>query len=177
VLFRRLVPALLLAAVVGGCTSPSAEPTKRPRPGPTTPAGQIFDPSQLPECQYPESVRMPKWIPKDLPLPPGTYATQRLDAIQGYRRSLLVVQRTVDQLADYVLERFPEEGWIVGRGDTEPGEVDLQFSKAPAVGAFRALDQFCRPGFALVLMIYAPDRAAIEAPVPITPNPGASPIG
>lgn len=164
--------ALALAACGGGSTTPAA-----PTVGPTPTGIAGIDPASLPECEYPDRISFPSWFPEDLPLPPGSYAAEKLTAVQGYRRSLLVVQRSLAEFQDFVLDRFPQEGWVVGRGDTEPGEVDLQFSRAPSVGAFRALDQFCRPGFVLVLMIFAPDREAIEAPPPISPNPGASPIG
>ena len=120
---------------------------------------------------------MPSWIPDDLPFPPGTYAAEKLSAVQGYKRVLLVAQTTLAALQRFTLDRLPQEGWVVGRGDTEPGEVDLQFSKPPAVGAFRAIDQFCNPGFVLILVIYTPDAGALVAPVPITPAPGSTPIG
>ena len=173
---RRLLAATLLLLVVSACGGETATPAG-PTAGPTPTGVAGIDPASLPACDYPAKADLPKWFPDDLPLPPGSYATENLDAVQGYRRVLLVVQRTLADFQDFVLQRFPDEGWVVGRGDTEPGEVDLQFSRAPSVGAFRALDQFCRPGFVLVLMIYAPDRAAIQAPVPITPNPNATPIG
>ena len=171
-----LVLTLVLASCSGG---PAATPTPGPTgPEPTASANPFgFDPADLPECQYPPSVKMPGWVPEDLPLPPGTYATERLSTLQGYHRVLLAVQRPLQEFVDFVFDRFPSLGWVVGRGDQEPGETDIQFTKAPAVGAFRALDQFCRPGFTLVLVIYAPDREAIVAPVPITPNPNATPIG
>ena len=176
---RRFPLALALtAAVLAGCGGDPAgtgEPTVGPTPTATGIAG--LDPAQLPDCVYPEQVDLPRWFPEDLPLPPGTYAAENLSRVQGYRRTVIVIQRNIDQLQEFVFERFPKEGWVVGRGDTEPGEVDIQFSKAPAVGAFRALDQFCKPGFSLVIVIYAPDRSTIEAPVPISPNPDATPIG
>lgn len=166
-----LAAALVLAACSAepsGQTLPTAAPTPTPMVG--------FDPEDLPRCDYPEAVSMPAWIPPDLPLPPGTYAAERLDTVQGYRRALMVAQTTLREFTDFVLERFPDAGWVLGRGDTEPGEVDFQFSRPPAVGAMRSLDQLCRPGMVLILLLYAPDQGAIEAPVPITPAPGSTPL-
>lgn len=171
---RRLL-STVVAATLTACGGGTASPDD-PAPGPTSTAIAGIDRSSLPECRYPPKIRFPRWFP-DIPLPPGTYAAERLSAVQGYRRSLLVVQQTLQEFQEFVLERFPQEGWVVGRGDTEPGEVDLQFSRAPSVGALRALEQLCRPGFVLVLILYAPDRQEIQAPVPISPNPNATPIG
>lgn len=174
---RSLLPALLpmLLLALAGCSSPS--PSATPTVGPTPTPVLTIDPQSLPPCDYPERIEMPRWVPEDLPFPPGTYAVEKLSAIQGYQRALLVAQTTLPELQRFTLERLPQEGWVVGRGDTEPGEVDLQFSRPPAVGAFRAIDQFCRPGFVLVLVIYTPDADALIDPVPITPNPGSTPIG
>ena len=166
---------LLLLPLLAACASPA--PTSQPTTGPAPTAVPTFDPGDLPPCDYPERVPSPRWIPDDLPLPPGTYTAEKLSAVQGYQRALLVTQTTMQEFQRFMLDRLPDEGWVVGRGDTEPGEVDLQFSKPPAVGAFRALDQFCDPGFVLVLIIYTPDSGSLVAPVPITPNPGSTPIG
>ncbi|HEX9823866.1 MAG TPA: hypothetical protein VGB51_05655 [Actinomycetota bacterium] len=170
---RALLPILVSALAACSSPSPSATPTVGPTPT-TTPT---FDIGDLPDCDYPERIEMPSWIPDDLPFPPGTYAAEKLSAVQGYKRVLLVAQTTLAALQRFALDRLPQEGWVVGRGDTEPGEVDLQFSKPPAVGAFRAIDQFCNPGFVLILVIYTPDAGALVAPVPITPAPGSTPIG
>ena len=170
-----LRPLLLLVALTAACSS--ATPSSGPTAAPTVAPAPTFDIRDLPRCDYPDAVDMPAWIPEDLPFPPGTYATETLSPVQGYKRVLLVAQTSLAELQEFTLERLPQEGWVVGRGDTEPGEVDLQFSRPPAVGAFRALDQFCRPGFVLVLVIYTPDADALIAPVPISPAPGSTPIG
>jgi hypothetical protein len=116
---------------------------------------------------------MPAWIPPDLPFPQGTYATQALAATFGYERAVLVVPGTAESFARFVIKEWPKSGWVLGRGDAEPGEVEDQFLRPPAVGAFRARTEFCTPGYALMLIIYTRNRQAIPLP---SSSPGGSPL-
>jgi hypothetical protein len=63
---------------------------------------------------------------------------------------------------------------VLGRGDAEAGEIDDQFTKPPSVGAFKAREQYCTPGFSLMLLVYIPDRTQVLTPA-VSPSPSASP--
>ncbi|HEX9890511.1 MAG TPA: hypothetical protein VGB28_00415, partial [Actinomycetota bacterium] len=137
--------AAVIAVLLGACTSspPSATPATT-QPAPTAAPTDL---PTLPPCEYPEEVAFPEWIPKDLPLPEDTYGMDSLEPLAGYERALLVVPTTLDLVTTFVLERWPEEGWVLGTGDAEPGEIEDQFQKGKAVGAFKAQSVFCDPGF------------------------------
>ena len=134
----------------------------------------------LPQCENPPKIPTPAWFPKDLPLPSGSYTTQALPASYGYQRAVLVVPGTAEQFGQYVLKEWPRAGWVLGRGDAEPGEVEDQFLKPPAVGAFRVRTEFCTPGYSLMLLIYSKNRTAVPLPsptprgAPLVPSPSPS---
>jgi hypothetical protein len=129
----------------------------------------------LPKCDFPVKIPFPSWVPRDLPLPDGTYATRPLPEVQGYKRGLFVVPVGLTALARFVLSEWPKHGWVLGRGDAEQGEIDDQFTKPPSVGAFKAREQYCTPGYSLMLLVYIPDRTKLLPAV--TPTVSASPSG
>jgi hypothetical protein len=78
-------------------------------------------------------------------------------------------------LARFVLGEWPKKGWVLGRGDSEEGEIDDQFTKPPSVGAFKAREQYCTSGFSLMLLVYIPDRTKVVLPT-FSPPASASPF-
>ena len=157
----------------------SGSPT--PVPG-TSLGGSVLPPPtarptySLPKCDYPTRIPFPSWVPRDLPLPEGTYATRPLPETQGYKRGLFVVPVGLTALARFVLSEWPKHGWVLGRGDSEQGEIDDQFTKPPSVGAFKAREQYCTPGYSLMLLVYIADRTKVFTPT-VSPTVSASPSG
>jgi hypothetical protein len=142
-------------------------------------------PPPLPKCKLPKKLDFPSWVPKDLPLPDGVYASQRLATEAGYFRGLFVLPVNTTDFAKFVLSKWPKAGWQLGRGDAEPGEVEDQFLRSPAFGAFKAQDMVCRSPHAIMLLIYVPDRGKLpgvgtqpSSPLPgkTSPSPGSSPL-
>ena len=157
--------------------------TGSPTPVPGTSLGASVLPPRaapptysLPTCDYPVKLPFPSWVPRDLPLPDGTYATRPLPEIQGYKRGLFVVPVGLTELARFVLREWPKHGWVLGRGDSEQGEIDDQFTKPPSVGAFKAREQYCTPGYSLMLLVYIADRTKVFTPT-VTPTVSASTSG
>jgi hypothetical protein len=109
-------------------------------------------------------------VPKDLPFPPGTYAYRNFPKLSGYERALFVVRVGTTQIAKLVLKQWPKAGYVLGRGDSEPGEVEDSFTKAPASGAFKANDVFCTPGYTVMYLVYANKGPVIPAPSPTASN-------
>jgi hypothetical protein len=106
----------------------------------------------------PKEVPFPDWVPDDLPLPDGIYAYENLKKTGGYERAFFALPRTSTvELTKLVLREWPKSGYTLGRGDAEPGEVEDDFHKPPAVGAFKANDVYCRPGYSVMYLIWAPD--------------------
>jgi hypothetical protein len=160
---RRLRAALLVAALLPACAweteaggarsganaTPSAF-TSVPAPPQATVA--------LPRCRFPKEVPYPGWVPDDLPLPDGVYAYENLKPAAGYQRAFFVLRNTTTaELTKLVLREWPKAGYTLGRGDAEPGEVEDDFHKPPGVGAFKANDVYCRPGYSVMYLIWAPD--------------------
>jgi hypothetical protein len=175
-----LAGALLFA----GCISPSKSGTLPSTPFPLTSTPSPAAPS-LPACKLPKKLPDPSWVPKDLPLPDGIYQSQRLPEEAGYHRGLFVIPVSTVQFARFVLSAWPKAGWQLGRGDAEPGEVEDQFLKSPAFGAFKAQDMACSPAHSIMLLIYVPDRSKLPgvstqggSPLPgQTPTPSSTPFG
>jgi hypothetical protein len=146
------LPLLALVVLVGlsGCAvAPSAG-------GSPSPASTAIPDEDLPVCVPPPKVPTPSWFPADLPLPPGSYFTRDLTPAAPYHRGLFAAPGSVEAFGRFVLSRWPSEGWLLGRGDAEFGEVENQFVRGSAAGGFRARDAFCKPGYVNVLIIYDP---------------------
>ncbi len=169
-LAASIASTILLAVALTAC-----RPVDPPRTqNPVLPSISPYTPPPLAECEYPKKVELPTWLPKDLPFPSGTYAKERLQSAQGYRRALLVIPVKLDELTRHVLEVWPQRGWVLGLGDSEPGEIEDTFSKPPAFGAFRAQEVICEPGYSLMYLIFTKRQ---EGPQPvINPTPRGSPL-
>ena len=173
--------SLALVAVLGACSksapgstaSPafSVTPTAFPR-GSITPSPL----TNLPKCAKEKRLSMPTWVPKDLPLPPGTFFTKPIAGQGGYNEGLFVIPLSTSDIAKFVLSKWQKAGYQWGRGDAEPGEVEDQFAKYPGIGAFKAQDAYCRDPYSITLLIWAPDRSKIGMPTTGggSPLPGAS---
>ncbi|HET6770247.1 MAG TPA: hypothetical protein VFH75_01235 [Actinomycetota bacterium] len=156
---------LVLAASLTACEGRDTRGFRNP----VLPSISPYTPAPPPECQYPKKLKFPKWLPRDLPFPAGTYTQERLQSLEGYRRAILVIPVNLDELTQHVLNAWPRAGWTLGAGDSEPGEIEDQFSKAPAFGAFRARGVYCEPGYSLMYIIFTRNRSA--------PGPVSSPRG
>jgi hypothetical protein len=177
---RSLVPACC-ALLLAGCAAdqPTAAPSTQASPtkqsiigggGITRPTAA--PPGQLPDCKYPDRIPTPDWVPKDLPFPPGTYTYQELSGDGGFHRALMVLPTDLTTLTKFVLEEWPKAGYVLGRGDAEPGEVEDQFLKAPTIGAFKAVAEYCAPGFSRMLLVFAEQSPGL----PVLPSPSGSAV-
>jgi hypothetical protein len=107
------------------------------------------------------------WLPTDLPLPPGTYATQDTespatssdaaedsDAPASAHRGLLVVKGTVQDFKLFVATNWPPAGYALGRGDAEAGEAEGGYRKGDFGGVYRVRDVYCDPTMSELLLTY-----------------------
>lgn len=178
-LARRLLPAVVAGVVMVSCGGDPVARGRRPRPSTPAISGALSpfpdEAELLPKCKFPKEIAFPDWVPDDLPLPPGMYAYQHLPPAGGYKRSLFVTTATTQEMTDLVLDEWPGAGYPIGRGDAEPGEVEAVFTKAPGVGAFKANDVYCRPGYTIMYLIWAPKGADDLSLLP-TPTSSGSPL-
>lgn len=154
--------ALALAACGGGGGHASV-PTPNARGG-TSPGAA---------CHYPTRLSAPAWLPRDLPLPPGTYLSERLADANGYHQGVFVVPGQLKDFVRFVLSEWPPKGWALGRGDAEANEAEDAFSRSPETGAFKVQGQACVPGYSLLLLVYTPDRTVL--PGGVNAGPGTRP--
>jgi hypothetical protein len=107
------------------------------------------------------------WLPADLPLPPGTYATadtespsttSDADAESGdlgtAHRGFLVVKVTVEDFKAFVASNWPAAGYGLGKGDSEAGEAEGGYRKGDFGGAYRVRDVYCDPTMSELLLTY-----------------------
>jgi hypothetical protein len=173
---RLLVVALLLIA--GGGTAlvlTSGDPPPSDISASPTPAA----PSCLePPAPRAKPAKLPDWIPEDLPLPKGTYVIDRLPTVQKLRRAVFFVPSSLDGLVRRVLEDWPKEGWVLGRGEREPGEAEDTFFRAKKFGQFRALEVYCDLDTVQMLLVFGTipkTPAATYSPIPPNPHPSITP--
>jgi len=93
----------------------------------------------------PPKAASPTWLPKDLPLPPGTYASQILPGQGGVERAVFTVNASLDSFVKTVLNDWPGKGYsLTGKGDREAGEAEAPFRGPGKVsGLFRARAVYC----------------------------------
>jgi len=187
--FFTLVPMALVMALLGAaCSKGTGDAPPSPSPctvavtqGPGGLTRPTVLPSNLPPCKYPAHVASPTWLPVDLPFPVGTYPYQVLPDSAGYHRALLLIPTTLDKLTKFVLIQWPKAGWVLGRGDAEAGEVEDQFVKAPSVGAFKAVSEYCSPGFSRMLFVFTEQSSVLPgfpsptgSSSPLVPTPSST---
>lgn len=97
------------------------------------------------------------WLPADLPLPEGTYPITQLQDDGRFRRAVLAVPMTYGDFVQFVLARWPDEGWILGRGESEVGEAEDGFVRGDTYGAFRARRVYCDDGWSEILLALSAD--------------------
>jgi hypothetical protein len=170
-----------LATTLAACAWETGGGTDRNGAGAPSPAFSSVPPDpvptvELPRCDFPKEVRFPGWVPDDLPLPKRIYAYQNLQPEGGFERAFFVMRGTTTiELTKLVLREWPKAGYTLGRGDAEPGEVEDDFHKPPAVGAFKANDVYCRPGYSIMYLIWAPDGPTGQVVLP-TPTSRGTPL-
>ena len=171
---QLLLTAMIVVASMAACSSSSPDTSGSPSATPL--ASGIPTPSQA-KCDLPKAVEFPAWVPKNLPLPDGTFASQRLPSGQGYFRGIFITPVSTTDFARFALSRWPKSGWQLGKGDAEPGEAEDTFLKGQAFGAFKVQDMACRPPHSTLLLVYGPDRskAAGISTQPGSPLPDTSP--
>ena len=171
-LARAVAAALVVGVALVACArgssrsaTPVVPPTAAETDVPTTLTRPTVVPSNLPSCDYPAHVARPAWLPVDLPFPVGTYTYQSLPDSAGYHRALLIIPSTLDELTAFVRDQWPKAGWVLGEGDAEEGEAEQQFMKGSAAGAFKAVSEYCAPGFSRMLLVFT-ERSSILPGLP-----------
>ncbi len=118
-----------------------------------TPRSKAVTPG--PDCETPARKPTPKWVPRELPLPKGTYFYRSLPVRKGFHRGRFVVPG-LDARAfkRFAFARWPRAGFELPRPDSEPGEVESLLRAASGTGLFKANDVLCEPPYLTLLLIF-----------------------
>lgn len=145
----QAVAGVVLAVSLAACGGPSTDAAGRPDP---TPTSRAITPG--PGCKLPRKLPEPRWLPRDLPLPRGTYLYDELRPKAGLHRGKFAVRSQVTQVAAFIRKRWPAAGYALARPDSEPGEAEALFTGPRGSGLFKANDVLCDPPYVTILLIY-----------------------
>jgi len=173
-LLGPLAAALVALPLVAGCSSDSSPTVAASSSAPASASSSSAASAQRKSaCKPvpPESNKL-AWLPADLPLPPGTYATEDTEsptttsadsdaeteessgAPVAANRGLLVVKMTVADFKNFVTTNWPPAGYTLGRGDAEAGEAEGGYRKGDFGGVYRVRDVYCDPTMSELLLTY-----------------------
>ena len=170
-LLGPLAATALTLPLISGCSSDSPTATRSSSIG--TPTSSVSSASGAKRTSACKPVPAPSgefdWLPADLPLPPGTYATADTEspsttsasdtdaesgAVGSAQRGFLVVKVTVDDFKKFVTTNWPAAGYSLGKGDAEAGEAEGGYRKGDFGGVYRVRDVYCDPTMSELLLTY-----------------------
>jgi hypothetical protein len=129
------------AILAGGGSAPAGS---SPTPDPTVFGGFVPINGCLEEMPA-EVVGKPLTGPP--PLPEGAYMSHRYepDPAPGIIAAQYTIPVSLDDFVSFVLERWPDAGWSLGRGEREAGEAESVFflPDRSRYGQFRARTVYC----------------------------------
>lgn len=160
--------ALLVAGVAAGVVAVFGVIGSRPDARTSLPAS-AKTPTLPADClETPPQTPTPDWFPKDLPMPAGSYVNEVPEASAGLRRVVFTVSGTLRDFVRHALGVWPEHGWTLGRGESEPGEAEDQFLKGKnRYGLFKAQSVYCDTSKTWVLIVLSdPTTLGSTAPSP-----------
>jgi len=168
--FLLVAIALVLAGGVVAVAQHKPHTAPAARPTPSVPA-TLGGPCIAAQPRKP----MPSFFPTNLPLPPGSYATEVPPPFAGSQRTIVIAKGSLRDFVLFILTEWPKQGWVLGRGDGEPGEADDSFRDQGAVnyGAFKARAIMCDTSTTWVFFVFA---HATPAPNLGTPKPSTTPL-
>jgi hypothetical protein len=166
-LFACLVVGL--SGLLAGCGASTVVVAPTPSPTPFTPT-----PIACPRTSQPaQFAKWPAPVPAALPRPPT--ATRPVRAYHSFRLTVFTFKTSLS-LRDavlFVLNKLPSAGFVIGRGDAEPGQADAPFTGGGIYGQIRVnFVQPCRTQW--LVAIGAPTNGGSPLLTPVTPS--ASPV-
>ena len=122
---------LLVGGIVALSNHSSPSSAAIPRPGSTiTPSSSPFSGRRAIRCPPGPKISIPKWFPKDLSLPAGTYALDiPLPAVRSYERVALAVPSSLRDFVKHIATRWPEQGWTFTHAEVEFVDAEAQVTK------------------------------------------------
>ncbi|HEX8001131.1 MAG TPA: hypothetical protein VF519_00380 [Mycobacteriales bacterium] len=162
------VPALALAALsCAPAAKPNATPTR------TVPAQATEQPCPAPKATKP---KWPKDVPDFIPRPDGVTIQKVSDASGGNVTQVrFVTPMSMFESRNFILGEFPRSGLRLGRGDSEPAELDVQFQRNEGLrGLIRVFGTTERCTTLWLLAVVRDTSAPYD--IGYTPPPNATPL-
>lgn len=124
--------ALLLVGGVVTLTNRSSTSSALPTPGRSIrPSSSPFSGRPTIRCPPGPRAAIPRWFPKDLSLPAGTYALDiPLPKVSTYNRVALAVPASLRDFVKHIATRWPEQGWTFTHAEVEFVDAEAQVSKS-----------------------------------------------
>jgi hypothetical protein len=98
----------------------------------------------------------PSWVPADLRLPDGAYPVRELAPEGQAQVAVFVVPTTPDDFSTFTLQRWPGDGWRLGRPESEGFEGENRFTRPPAYGGFKVRQVYCDKAKSELTLAYSP---------------------
>jgi hypothetical protein len=108
-------------------------------------------------------------------MPPGSYPLEELKTERGIRRVVFAAKGDLRDFVIHALREWKNNGWTLGKGESEPGEAEDNFLKGNHYGVFRARSIFCEQDWTWVLLVLA-DRTAPTPSFNTQPTATQSPL-
>lgn len=156
---KTAVRILLVAALLGGVTllglGSGGSKNSGTFPSPTG-SPDIPLPVQCVE-PLPPAIGEPKFFPKDLPIPEGSYASLLIPGGTA-DRVVYTVKAPLRDFVTFIIDAWPKASWELGRGESEPGEAESSMRKGKRIGVFRARSVYCDQAWTEVLFAFGTIR-------------------
>ena len=144
---RKLIPAIIAgAALIGGAILAASSGRSDVDPLTGLPGFSSYTPIAGCIEELPAAIEDPQYRPDSLSLPEGSEAIRTSpDPAPGLHIVVYRVPTGLEEFVDHVLDAWPRNGWVLGRGEREAGEAESVFYLADKsrYGQLRARSVFC----------------------------------
>jgi hypothetical protein len=140
----RAVLAAAIALGLAGCSSSH----------PPSPSASGSPATGTPSCLFTD-IHTPGWVPRDLPLPRGTFASRTLDGAAGFHRVAFIVPGDVRAFHHFIRDKWPGAGYVLGKMEPAHKRFAGSFVNGSSRGTFLA-QIACGGDRTILYLSYAP---------------------
>src|SRR4051794_13465587 len=136
--------------------------------------------SAAPDCPKPSAAKPAQWsakVPADLPKPPNAHIDDEETTQDGVHIVKFTTQTSLRDSVLFVVQRLPDAGYVLGRGDAEASEADAPFVHGDIRGLIRMLQiGLCQTQWLLATVDTAAATGNSPLLTPHTPTGSPSPL-
>ncbi len=160
---RPLLAVVVGALLLSGCSGAEGPATAAPAvPSPSaSPVAVVASPTVAPCPATARTQPWPKTVPAQLPVPPTAVMGKETRTKDGLTVLRFATSQSLTQGVVFLTRALQPAGFTLGRGDAEPTEADVPFSRGPLRGLLKMIaDQPCHTQWVLALQT---SRAVVPA--------------